>query len=69
MNYAFTFKARKKNPQKGRKKEIKIRAESDERGKNRSFDKKFLTNLTRSFDKEQVSSLKIFIMWANLLQD
>lgn len=36
--------------------------------KNRSFEK-FLTNLTRSFDKEQMGSLKILIMQTNLLQD
>lgn len=43
------------------KKEIKIRAKINEIEKNRSFDKKFLTNLTRSFDKEEVGPLKILI--------
>ena len=46
---------------KSTKKEIKIRAKINEIEKNRSFDKKFLTNLTRSFDKEEVGSLKILI--------
>lgn len=55
MNYAFTFKPRKKT-QKSRNKQVKLRSELMKQEK---------VVLTRSFDKEQASSLKIIIMQIN----
>lgn len=58
------LKPERKLFKKVEQKKIKIKAKIDDIGKkkNRSFDKKFLTILTESFDKEQTGSLKILIM-------
>jgi len=59
MNYAFTFKPRKKT-QKSRNKQVKIRA---------GLMKYEKIVLTRSFNKEQACSLTIIITETNFLQN